>query len=253
MEQHTNADSKFKELFFTTNKTKTKNKLLSLSLFWLGLSVSIIFLITFGLLYLQDVPIIANFISRFLGNPTLTIVLSLVNIALLIGMFFILKKQDSSLLVCISLYLIFTLFEGFYLASLFFIYNVQIREMIPLFLIPSLVFAIMGILGTLNILDFSKILPFLIIATIGLMIFSFVMFFASIFSNISFLYKIYCIIGFIVFSLWIGFDLQMIQRTANFVDTSDKQTFIKLSIMMGLNLFIDFINLLIMTLRLFKN
>ncbi|MGL5520406.1 MAG: MAG0110 family membrane protein [Metamycoplasmataceae bacterium] len=253
MEQNTNTDNKFKELFFTTNKTKTKNKLLSLSLFWLGLSVSIIFLITFGLLYLQDVPAIAKFISQFLYNSTSVIILSLINIALLIGMFFVLRKQSSSLLLCISLYLIFTVFEGFYLAALFFIYNVQIREMIPLFLIPSLVFVIMGILGSFNIFDFSKILPFLIMATIGLMIFSFVMFFASIFSNISFLYKIYCIIGFAIFSLWIGFDLQMIQRTANFVEIDDKQMFIKLSLMMGLNLFVDFVNLLIMTLRLFKN
>ncbi|MGL5522178.1 MAG: MAG0110 family membrane protein [Metamycoplasmataceae bacterium] len=253
MEQNTNADNKFKELFFTTNKTKTKNKLLSLSLFWLGLSVSIIFLITFGLLYLQDVPAIAKFISQFLSNPTSIIVLSLVNIALLIGMFFILRKQSSSLLLCISLYLLFTLFEGFYLAAIFLIYNVQIREVVPLFLIPSLVFVIMGALGSFNILDFSKILPFLIIATVGLMIFSFVLFFASIFSNISFLYKIYSIIAFGIFSLWIGFDLQMIQRTANFVETDDKKMFVKLSIMMGLNLFVDFVNLLIITLRLFKN
>ncbi|MGL4343537.1 MAG: Bax inhibitor-1/YccA family protein [Metamycoplasmataceae bacterium] len=237
--------SKFKNLFFTSEGTRSKNKLLSLSLMWLGIGVITIFLISFLLLsfpkFLYDLSVFFNYFW---------LMMTIINVVLLISMFAILRNNNTSIKIAVLLYVAFVVFEGFYLSTSFVWYNVtSIKDLIPLFLIPIGIFVLMGIFGYFNIFDFTKLAPFLMFATIGLMIFSFFSFF---FYRNSTTEIIFSLVGLIIFILWIGFDLQRIIRIGQNLDFYDKKDMLRLSLMFGINLFIDFIQILFFLLRLMR-
>lgn len=235
----------------STTKSSTKNKLISFSLMWMGVGVAIIFLMTYLVITTPSINrIINDIVSTRFGGPMLVIL----NLALILGISFF--SQRLNLPSLILLYIVFIMVQGIFVSTTIYWsgFSAEVsnsKNIFLIFLIPSLIFVVMGLLGYFQVFDFSKLGPFLIFATIGLMIFSlFVVFFGGESSQ-----KWYSLFGVVLFSLWIGFDVWWIQRTSDQIESSggmDKQGIIKLGLVFGLRLFIDFVNVLMFLARLMR-
>ena len=117
-------------------------------------------------------------------------------------------------------------------------------------LIPSFVFLVMGIIAYTNLINFSKLIPFTFFGFFAILILSLIM----IFTASKTIEMLYIIIASAMFIIWIGVDLQMIARTEDALPNYvDKSTINRISFMFGVKLFIDFVNLLIIVLRIFRN
>ncbi|MDK2819470.1 MAG: Bax inhibitor-1 family protein [Mycoplasmataceae bacterium] len=241
---------KIKSTFKTSaSKNSVKNKLISYSLMWMGLGVMIIFLMSYLVL---SVPEISNIFIRIANE--FWIILLIVNMALILGLSFF--AQRLSLKMLILMYIVFILVEGLFLSTTLYYFgfgvdnNNGIKNLFLLFLAPSSIFIVMGFLGWFQIFDFSKIAPFLFFATIGLIIFSILLlFFGGPRAE-----KWYSLFGIIIFSLWIGFDIWWIQRTATEIESSgnSNEELVRIGLIFGIRLFIDFVNLLIYFARLIR-
>jgi len=228
-------------------KSTTKNKLLSFSLMWMGIGVATIFLMTYLVI---SVPVVSNLILKLSSSLGWSFLL-VINFALIIGLSFFSRKLNFSSLIIV--YIVFIFIEGLFVSSTLFRFgfntNSGMNNIFLLFLIPSVIFILMGILGYFQIFDFSKILPFLFFATIGLIIFSVVLIFIG--GNI--MEKWYSLFGVVIFSLWIGFDIWWIQRKSEYIESMggiSKNEMSRLGLLSGLNLFIDFVQVLIFVARL---
>lgn len=228
-------------------KASTKNKLISFSLMWMGLGVALIFLITFLTVTIEP---FAALISRI--QEVAWPILIILNIVLILGISLFCQKLSLSSLI--FLYIGFILVQSIFVSttiSRFSGNESPIKDMLLIFLAPSLMFIVMGLLGYFQVFDFSKLGPFLMFATLGLVIFSlFTAFFGGENSQ-----KWFSLFGVVIFSLWIGFDIWWIQRTSDQIESSggmDNQSMMRLGIIFGLRLFIDFVNVLMFMARLMR-
>lgn len=234
----------------STERSSTKNRLISYSLMWMGVGVGIIFLMTY---LVMAVPQVGNFVLKIAtsrGWPLLLIV----NVALIIAIS--LLSQRLNLFSLVLMYVAFILIESLFISSTlyYFGFGVQaqgVKNVFLLFLAPSGIFVLMGLLGYFKIFDFSKIGPFLVFATIGLLIFSiFLIFFGGDRAE-----KWYSLAGIVLFSLWIGFDIWWIQRTSDQIESSggmSNQELSRIGLIFGIRLFVDFVNVLMFVARLIR-
>lgn len=241
---------KFRTIFkISASKRSIKNKLISYSLMWMGLGVTIIFLMSYLIL---AVPEISNIFIQI--SNKFWFILLIMNIGLIMGLTFLSHKLSLKMLV--SMYVIFILVEGLFLSTTLYYFGFGIsddgmKNLVLLFLAPSLIFFVMGLLGWFQIFDFSKIAPFLFFATIGLIVSSILLLFLG-GQNAE---KWYSLLGIVIFSLWIGFDIWWIQRTATELESSSgssNEELIRIGLLFGIRLFIDFVNLLIYFARLIR-
>ena len=231
----------------STERASTKNKLISYSLMWMGVGVAIIFLMTY---LVMSVPAIGNIVQKIASSQGWPILL-VVNIGLVIGISFL--SQRLNLPTLILMYMLFVFIQGLFVSSTLYYsgFGVQaegMKNVFLLFLVPSGIFVLMGLLGFFQVFDFSKIGPFLMFATIGLMIFSiFLVFFGGARAE-----KWYSLMGMVVFSLWIGFDIWWIQRTSDQIESSggmSNEELVRMGLIFGIRLFIDFVNILMFAAR----
>ncbi len=247
-DQKVNSNKSFPKIFQkSAEKASTKNRLISYSLMWMGLGVAIIFLMTY---LVMSVPAIGDIVSKIATSQGWPI-LFVVNIGLVIGMSLLVQRLNLSTLIL--MYMVFVFIQGLFVSSTLYYsgFSVQaegMKNVFLLFLVPSSIFVLMGILGFFKIFDFSKIGPFLMFATIGLMIFSiFLIFFGGDRAE-----KWYSLMGIVIFSLWIGFDIWWIQRTSDQIESSggmSNQDLTRLGLIFGIRLFIDFVNVLMFAAR----
>ncbi len=228
-------------------KPTAKNRLISFSLMWVGIGVAIIFLMTFLFMLNPD-----NWFINKLSNSLTWSILIVINLVLIIALSFYSYKM--SLTVMFWMYMIFIFIEGIFVSTTISMYfplfnESSVRNIFLLFLVPSGIFVIMGLLGFFEVLDFSKLLPFISFATLGLIIFSiFLLFFGGSSSE-----KWFSLLGIIIFSFWIGFDIWWIQRTSDELESCggvSTQEMLRLSLFFGLRLFVDFVRILTLFLRL---
>ncbi|MGL6125281.1 MAG: Bax inhibitor-1/YccA family protein [Metamycoplasmataceae bacterium] len=247
-----NFEKSFPKIFEKSKeRSSTKNRLISYSLMWMGLGVAIIFLMTYLVI---SVPQIGELVSRIANSSSGWTILLVVNMVLIISLSFSMHKMNIASLVL--LYIAFVFVEGFFVSTTLYYsgFDTQVegfKNVFLLFLIPSAIFILMGMLGYFQVFDFSKIAPFLIFATIGLMIFSvFLIFFGGESTQ-----KWYSLLGIIIFSLWIGFDIWWIQRTSDQIEAAggiENDQLVRIGLMFGLRLFIDFVNILMYVARLLR-
>lgn len=217
--------------------SNTSHKILSSALSWFGLGM----LLVFSLGYAFTIIPFMNIIFRSIMSSNFNfIVLTIASIGIMISIVFGAWKLNLSTLII--LFAAFCLVESFYIALIFSIYAQNYSKLLLVFSIPALTFGIMGLLGYFQLFNFGKLWKFLLISTIGLIIFGIVTFFVQ---N-SFLIMLYSMIGYIIFSLYVGFDLWRISRmdqfyTAGFELTKEATT--RFGIIFGLSLLIDFIQL----------
>ncbi|MGL5617835.1 MAG: MAG0110 family membrane protein [Metamycoplasmataceae bacterium] len=247
-----NLEKIFPKIFQRSiEKTSTKNLLISYALMWMGVGVALIFLMTYLVMAVEPVR---DLVSKLALSAFGWTILFVTNISLILTIVFLMNKLSTPLLAI--LYLTFVFIQGLFVSTTLYYsgFGTQaegLKNVFLLFLVPSGIFVIMGLLGYFQIFDFSKIGPFLFFATIGLIFFSiFIHFFGGDTSE-----KWYSIAGIIIFSLWIGFDIWWIQRTSQQIEFNsgiEKAELVRIGLIFGIRLFIDFINILIFVARLVR-
>ncbi|MGL5205296.1 MAG: Bax inhibitor-1/YccA family protein [Metamycoplasmataceae bacterium] len=247
-----NSNKSFPKIFQkSAEKASTKNLLISYALMWMGVGVALIFLMTYLVMAVEPVR---DFVSKIALSQMGWTILLIANMGLILTIAFLMNKLSTSVLVV--LYLAFVFIQGLFIStSLYYSgFGTQaegLKNVFLLFLVPSGIFVIMGLLGYFQIFDFSKLGPFLFFATIGLIFFSiFVYFFGGDTTQ-----KWYSLAGIIIFSLWIGFDIWWIQRTSQQIEFNggmEKAELIRIGLVFGIRLFIDFINILLFVARLVR-
>ena len=224
--------------FSTINvHSKSAHTILSSALSWFGLGVAIVMCLGYGY---TAIPFMQNIFNNIARSRFGFIGLSVVAIAVMLTIMFGVWKLSLKLLI--SLFLVFCIVQSFYIAYIFIIYANNLSKLLLVFAIPSFTFLLMGILGYFQVFNFGKIWKFLLFATIGLFVFGIALFFI----RSTFLIKVYSAVGYIIFSLYVGYDLWRISRMQQFYDAGlelSKEAITRYGLIFGLSLLIDFIQL----------
>ncbi|HLG36450.1 MAG TPA: Bax inhibitor-1/YccA family protein [Bacteroidia bacterium] len=144
------------------------------------------------------------------------------------------------------LFLIYSVIMGMSLSFIFLVYTQS--QIYLTFAATAGMFGLMAVAGYTTKTDLTKLGSLLFMALIGIIIASVV----NIFLKSSGFDYIISFIGVIVFTGLTAYDVQKLKRIGEGVEYGTENT-AKLSIMGALNLYLDFINLFLMLLRLFGN
>ncbi|CAM9139063.1 Bax inhibitor-1 family protein [Mycoplasma marinum] len=233
----------------TKSYTSSKTTVLNASLLWFGIGlVSLLGVATvFGLIpQMQDVAI-----TIFSSNFSI-VVISIVAFGLMLAISFLVMRVNVSTLV--MLYIAFALIEGFMLSIVLmrYAFEDQTWKVLLLFLIPAVTMLVMGYIGYKQIFDFSKIGRFLMFSLIGLILMGLIMAFIP---GIGILWTVYSILGYALFTLYVGFDIWRISKVDEVLRMSDNdndELVLRYGIMFGLSLLVDFIQLVWFLARLIR-
>lgn len=117
----------------------------------------------------------------------------------------------------------------------------DITSIMYVFLISSLLFGIFALIGAFTKIDLSKLSTILLMLLVGIILCTLVNMFIG---SESFNFAL-CIIGLVVFMLYVAYDMQKIKQLAEIYDGD------KLAIIGALELYLDFINIFLRLLELF--
>lgn len=146
--------------------------------------------------------------------------------------------------VLLVLFVAFAAMMGISLSSIFLVYSPALISKV--FLITSLVFGVMAVAGYTTHQDLTKFGSIMIIGLFGIIIASVV----NVFMHSAQMDYIISYIGVAVFVGLTAYDVQRIKRIGEGLEYGDASAS-KLAIMGALSLYLDFINLFIMLLRIF--
>lgn len=163
-----------------------------------------------------------------------------IGLVLLIGFGF--QKYSAKFLL--GVFLIYSTLTGISLSTIFSVYTTA--SIASTFFISALTFGVMALTGYTTKTDLTKLGSLLYMGLIGIIIASIVNFFIG----SSFMHYIISIIGVLVFTGLTAYDVQKIKNIGNQVQEGSESVQ-KLMIMGALTLYLDFINLFLMMLRLF--
>ena len=169
-------------------------------------------------------------------------ILSPLGLVLLMGAGF----QKFSAKSLLAIFLLYSTLTGISLSILFTSYTTS--SIVSTFFITAITFGIMAIMGYTTKTDLTKLGSLLMMALIGIVIASIV----NLFLQNSFMHYIISIIGVLVFTGLTAYDVQKIKNIGSRVEQGSESTQ-KLMIMGALTLYLDFINLFLMLLRLLGN
>ena len=117
----------------------------------------------------------------------------------------------------------------------------DITSIMYAFLISSLLFGIFALIGAFTRIDLSKLSTILLMLLVGIILCTLVNMFIG---SESFNFAL-CIIGLVVFMLYVAYDMQKIKQLAEIYDGDN------LAIIGALELYLDFINIFLRLLELF--
>lgn len=238
--------------FFSKYKIQAidvKSKLLSRSLLWMSLGLMVIVFVAW---LSSTVPVFNDFVVTFSIGSRWGLAW-LFNLIIIFSLFFCIQNKNINIMIPVILYAIFAIYEGMFITTILEFTGGtanKVKDLLLYMLIPSFVFLVMGIIAYTNLINFSKLIPFTFFGFFAILILSLIM----IFTASRTIEMLYIIIASAMFIIWIGFDLQMIARTEDALPNYvDKSTINRISFMFGVKLFIDFVNLLMIVLRIFRN
>ena len=154
--------------------------------------------------------------------------------------------QKLSVKTLLAVFLIYSTLTGISLSTIFSVYTTS--SIATTFFISSITFGIMALAGYTTKTDLTKMGSLLFMGLIGIIIASVV----NIFLGNGMLDIIISIVGVLVFTGLTAYDVQKIKEIGMSVEHGS-ETGQKLMIMGALTLYLDFINLFLMLLRLFGN
>jgi FtsH-binding integral membrane protein len=163
-------------------------------------------------------------------------------LALVFGILAAIKHYRLSWQASSLLFILYSLMTGITTAYIFLLYTQE--SIMSTFLVTSATFGAMKLYGYFTKTDLTKWGQILIMALIGLIIASIV----NIFGENSTLYWITTYAGVLIFVGLIAYDTQKLKNIAGQI--TDNETAMKLSILGGLTLYLDFINLFLKLLRI---
>ena len=184
-----------------------------------------------------------SYIINFEGGLTTLGWISMIapiGLVLLIGFGF--QKYSAKFLL--GVFLIYSTLTGISLSTIFSVYTTA--SIASTFFISALTFGVMALTGYTTKTDLTKLGSLLYMGLIGIIIASIVNFFIG----SSFMHYIISIIGVLVFTGLTAYDVQKIKNIGNQIQEGSESAQ-KLMIMGALTLYLDFINLFLMMLRLF--
>lgn len=237
--------------FFSKYKIQAidvKSKLLSRSLLWMSLGLMVIIFVAWLSSTFQAFN---NFVVTFSIGSRWGLAW-LFNLIIIFSLFFCIQNKNINIMIPVILYAIFAIYEGMFITTILEFTGTTniVKDLLLYMLIPSFVFLVMGIIAYTNLINFSKLIPFTFFGFFAILILSLIM----IFTPSKTIEMLYIIIASAMFIIWIGVDLQMIARTEDALPNYvDKSTINRISFMFGVKLFIDFVNLLMIVLRIFRN
>lgn len=238
--------------FFSKYKIQAidvKSKLLSRSLLWMSLGLMVIVFVAW---LSSTVPVFNDFVVTFSIGSRWGLAW-LFNLIIIFSLFFCIQNKNINIMIPVILYAIFAIYEGMFITTILEFTGGtanKVKDLLLYMLIPSFVFLVMGIIAYTNLINFSKLIPFTFFGFFAILILSLIM----IFTASRTIEMLYIIIASAMFIIWIGVDLQMIARTEDALPNYvDKSTINRISFMFGVKLFIDFVNLLMIVLRIFRN
>ncbi|CAK9884510.1 MAG: Inner membrane protein YbhL [Candidatus Erwinia impunctatus] len=166
-----------------------------------------------------------------------------------LGLVFVLSGMVHKLsgTVATGLFMLYSALTGLTLASIFIVYTQS--SIAGTFLVTAGMFGVMSFIGFTTKRDLSKMGSLLFMALIGLILASLV----NIWLKSSALTWAVTYIGVVVFVGLTAYDTQKLKNFGEGIDVNDKENMRRYSIMGALTLYLDFINLFLMLLRIFGN
>lgn len=164
-------------------------------------------------------------------------ILAIVEIVVVIWLSAGIRKMN--IVTAKTLYVLYSILTGLTLSIIFIAFKLD--SIIVVFGITSVMFAIMALIGTFTNVDLTKLGTILFMGLIGIVIASIINLFIG---SQAFDLGI-AIVGIIVFTLYIAYDVQKIKYVATTLEED------KAVIICAFELYLDFINLFIKLLRLF--
>ena len=154
--------------------------------------------------------------------------------------------QKYSAQFLLGIFLLYSILTGISLSTIFSIYSNG--SIASTFFISALTFGVMALTGYTTKTDLTKLGSLLIMGVVGIVIASII----NVFLGSSLMHYIISIIGVLVFTGLTAYDVQKIKNIGNQIEQSTENSQ-KMMIMGALTLYLDFINLFLMMLRLFGN
>ena len=136
-------------------------------------------------------------------------------------------------------FILYSFLTGLTFSSVFVLY--EITSILYVFLVSALVFGIFAVVGATTKIDLSKLGTILLMLLVGIIICSII----NIFIGSEGFDLVICIIGLVVFMLYVAYDMQKIKQLENYYEGD------KLAIIGALELYLDFINIFLRLLQLF--
>ena len=156
------------------------------------------------------------------------------------------RVNKMSLSSMVLLYVLYSVLMGLSLSFIFVIYTQA--SIFKTFIITSVMFGTMAIVGYTTKTDLTKLGSFLLMALIGIIIATLI----NMFTRSSQLDFIISIIGVIIFTGLTAYDVQKIKRIGE-SGMLEGDMMAKITIHAALSLYLDFINLFLYLLRFFGN
>ena len=211
------------------------NSTLSKVFIWLFVGL----LVTFGLGYgmqfyfMEHLDVAAKFFSG--QSYWLLFIIELVLVIVLSA-----RINKMSSITAKALYLLYCAITGLTFSSIFMIF--KLPSIIFIFLATAVIFGIFGFIGSRLNVDLSKFGTYLFIALLGSIVISII----NMFLGLSSLDLLVSIVIIVIFTLYIGYDIQKVKQMAG--TGIDEEN---LAIYGAFQLFLDFINIFIRLLSLF--
>jgi hypothetical protein len=156
------------------------------------------------------------------------------------------RFQKLSSKTLLGIFLVYSTLTGISLSTIFSIYTTS--SIASTFFISAITFGVMAITGYTTKTDLTKMGSFLYMALVGVIIASLI----NWFMQSSLLHYIISVLGVLIFTGLTAYDVQKIKNIGSQVNQGS-ETAQKLMIIGALTLYLDFINLFLMLLRLLGN
>ena len=184
-------------------------------------------------------PALTNLVYK---NPLLLTVLIVAELGLVIAVSWGINKMSAA--TATALFALYAALNGVTLGYIFIVYTIP--AITSAFLTTTLTFAVMAIIGSVTKRDLTRLGSILLMALIGLIIASFV----NIFLKNSTMGWIITYAGVLVFVGLTAYDAQKVKQMYLTMG-GDMETNRKISVLGALTLYLDFVNLFLMLLRIF--
>ena len=182
-------------------------------------------------------------LGKVFFNPPVFMGIAIAELALVVIINMGIGKLSAA--VAMALFMLYATINGITLSCIFMVYTMT--SIVQVFAITAATFAVMAVVGTVTKRDLSSLGNILFMALLGLIIASIV----NLFWRNDMLYWIVSCAGVLIFVGLTAYDANKIKMMLMEIDPEDREAVGKVAVIGALQLYLDFVNLLLYLLRLF--